>query len=153
MRIKEQTSSRIVVTRGSVFDRTFFSIFVVAGLGIFVFVDRIEQPVWPWLALAVLFVGAGGYFWMLSGDMTLTMDRRSGVAQIDWTQLRGRKRQTAPLEDIVEVRAHKGDDASRLELCLKDGATLPLTPYQYTGGDHPKVATAINTWLSEGAAQ
>ena len=148
MRIQEQNTDRIVVTRGSGFDRLFFSVYIVAGLAMILFSGQMEPPVWLWLLLGVTFIAGGGYFWSMSGNLTLTLDRRSGLAQLDWQQPRRSQRQRALLDDILELRVEGNQDADRLVFALKNGKTLPLTPYSYTGGDHPKIRSAVNAWLA-----
>ncbi|MEL7464362.1 MAG: hypothetical protein AAFN79_09870 [Pseudomonadota bacterium] len=147
MTIKEQTHSMMVVTRGCLIDRLFFSFFIALGLGLFFFADRIGAPVWFGLALGALLIAGGAYFWWLSAHVTLTLDRNAGVAKVEWAHVHCTTSRAAPLAEVLRLGVDEDGDADRLSLRLKDGSTMPLAPYKYTGGDHPGIRKAVNAWL------
>ena len=148
MKIREHSESLMIVTRGRFLDRFLFSVFIAAGVGLLLFGGEIEAPPWFRFALAALFIGGGGYFWMLSAAVTVTLDRRAGTARVDWARLLSRVSRTARLDDIVELIVERSGDADRLTFKLADGSTLPLVPYNYTGGDHPEIKRAVDDWLA-----
>jgi len=148
MKIRENTRDRMVINRSSVIDRIFFSASIVVGFAIIVFADDLDAPAWVRLFFFALFVSGGILFWLLSARVTVTLDGRAGEAQVHWARMIGERTRSARLEEIVALRVQMGEDAGRLRLHLEGGSTIPLTPYSYSGGDHPQVMDSVNAWLA-----
>ena len=149
MKIIENTSNRMVIARSSVVDRLFFSATIAVGFAILFFGDDLDAPVWVRLCFFALFVSGGLFFWLMSAKVTVTLDGRAGEARVHWARIIGERTRSAPLEEIVELRAQMGEDAGRLRFHLEDGSIIPLTPYSYGGGGHPQVMESVNAWLAK----
>lgn len=148
MKIRENTRDRMVITRSSVVDRLFFSASIVVGFAILFFADDLDAPAWVRLCFFALFVSGGILFWLMSARVTVTLDGPVGDVRVHWARMIGEGTRSARLEEIVELRVQMGEDAGRLRFHLKDGSTIPLTPYSYSGGDHPQVLDSVNAWLA-----
>ena len=149
MKIEERTDSRMVVTRGCLFDRLFFALLIAGGVVMLFIGLGPDAQAWLLTILGLLFVGAGAYFLILTSHMTLTLDRAAGVARIDWTKMRAHESRTVRLEEVRGLSVEDNGDSDRLALTLADGSTVPLVRYSYTGGDHPKVKRAVDEWLAK----
>ncbi|MEL6840814.1 MAG: hypothetical protein AAFP85_16120 [Pseudomonadota bacterium] len=108
-----------------------------------------NDPVLVPIIVGTLIAGGSLYFRMLCADVTLMLDRRSGVVQVEWVQMWRTKTRKARIDEIDALVVEGDDEAERLAFRLTAGKTLPLVPFLYTGGDHPKVRTAINAWLAQ----
>lgn len=148
MRISESTRNRIVISRSSLTDRLFFSVAIAVGFAILFLADDLNAPAWVRVCFFALFVSAGIIFWMMSARVTVTLDGLAGDARVHWARVLGERTFTARLEDVVEMRVQIGEDAGRLRFHLKDGSTIPLTPYSFSGGGNPDVMESVNTWLA-----
>lgn len=150
MRVVEHSYERLVIERRATLDRLLFWVAILIGITAFFWIPADEGPAWFKPIFVTLFVGVGSIFLLLCADLILTLDRPAGVAQIDWVRsIRGTKTQAVHLSQIAGVGTEGDDEAARLVFRLKNGEKLPLVPFLYTGGGHPKIQRAITAWLAE----
>ena len=122
---------------------------IAVGFAILFFGDDLDAPIWVRLCFFGLFVSGGIFFWLMSAKVTVTLDGRVGEARVHWERMIGERTRSARLKEIVELRVQMGEDAGRLRFHLEDGATIPLTPYSFSGGGDPEVMEGVNAWLAK----
>ena len=149
MRIVEQSRDRMIVKQSGWLHRFFTTFGVLVGLAIVVWGSGIgDDPVWLPRTVGSLIAAVGRFFRILCADMTLTLDRQSGMAQVEWVQFFGTRTNAVRLDDIINLVTEGDDEAERLVFRVKAGESVPLHPFLITGGDHPEVQTAIKAWLA-----
>lgn len=90
------------------------------------------------MVFLLLFTLVGG--WLVADGarmVTCTFDRERGTTTREWRSLLRHRRREVPLESITAVRVSRNSASRRptyrVELALRDGETVPLTPWASSG--------------------
>ncbi|MAM62763.1 hypothetical protein [Maritimibacter sp. UBA3975] len=150
MKVSRSTPDRLVLEHRP---RTRMLLLAVAGIAALT-VGAVLAIVGSWLAVLPLAAGivlAALVHFDFPAHASVTLDRRTGQAEVIWLDGAGITRQGAPLGDIAgaeveTIRSHEGPAMDRAVL-ITPAARIRLTRDFHEGPAPATAVAAINAWL------